>query len=856
MSGYFNGSDTPLSDRLQDRTPSYQELSSELHKILSQPFVAKPKPAIRKTGSSNHSPAEFAYDGASYDSATDDDDTYAEKLQSTLRAQERAKKLAVDLGSNSEPLSRKNSIELTTFPPGHGSSAHLMGDRVGQSRQEPRRPNDGCYDSEDDHSGTEKEYQKRVHDEARNLVRSHTWELNEENTSAGFRSGQVTPDEEQRFIHNYVPKPKKYKGGILSSLMKLYGAGSESLQVGFGGHLPGSRSRRNSFETLETPRGSPPESGTTTPRTKHWYQRSSDRPSSVSSLAQLVGSSSTLAGTAGKEFSEDVTDKLRKYGRQAMTKRPKSSSKQKKARLEDEIKITVHIAEIISRQKYLVRLCRALMQYGAPTHRLEEYMKMSARVLEIESQFLYIPGCMIISFDDSSTHTTDIRLIRTPQGIDLGKLRDTHEIYKEVVHDIIGVEEATQRLKSVMDRPPKHKPWKLIPIYGLASLAVGPFAFQARPIDLPISFFLGCLLGIMQLILAPRSDLYSNVFEISAAVITSFLARAFGSIELHGEPLFCFSALAQSSIALILPGYTVLCASLELQSRSIVAGSVRMVYAIIYSLFLGFGITIGTTIYGIMDHKATSATTCTDSMSSGWYFLFVPVFTLCLIIINQGKWKQVPVMMFIAFTGYIVNFFSSKRFPGNTQISNTLGALAIGTMANLYSRLGRHVDNWWMDIWEHHIEPSLKRVKNVFRSKTQISHERRESKRSASSGASSPTLTNETYSPNIPRSRKVGYGLAAAAMLPAIFVQVPSGLAVSGSLVSGITSADQITRNVTGTTVVTSGNDMVANARINSVAFTVGFSVIQVAIGITVGLFLSALLVYPFGKKRSGLFSF
>ena len=41
-----------------------------------------------------------------------------------------------------------------------------------------------------------------------------------------------------------------------------------------------------------------------------------------------------------------------------------------KPRLEDAIKITVHIAETLSRQKYLLKLCRALMSYGAPTHRL------------------------------------------------------------------------------------------------------------------------------------------------------------------------------------------------------------------------------------------------------------------------------------------------------------------------------------------------------------------------------------------------------------------------------------------------------------------------------------------------------
>lgn len=127
-------------------------------------------------------------------------------------------------------------------------------------------------------------------------------------------------------------------------------------------------------------------------------------------------------------------------------------------------------------------------------------------------------------------------------------------------------------------------------------------------IDLPIAWFLGCILGFLQLIVAPKSPLYSNVFEISAAVLTSFLARAFGSI--NGGNLFCFSALSQSAIALILPGYMVLCGSLELQSRSLVAGSVRMVYAIIYSLFLGYGITIGTAVYGLIDSNATSNTQC------------------------------------------------------------------------------------------------------------------------------------------------------------------------------------------------------------------------------------------------------
>src|SRR6187402_2430985 len=109
-------------------------------------------------------------------------------------------------------------------------------------------------------------------------------------------------------------------------------------------------------------------------------------------------------------------------------------------------------------------------------------MRMTCRVLEIDGQFLYIPGCMVISFDDPSTHTSDMRIVRVSQGCDLGKLHDTHLIYKEVVHDIISVDEATKRLEEVMARKLKHSPWLLVGVYGLASALVGPFAFGARPI--------------------------------------------------------------------------------------------------------------------------------------------------------------------------------------------------------------------------------------------------------------------------------------------------------------------------------------------------------------------------------------
>jgi uncharacterized membrane protein YjjP (DUF1212 family) len=574
--------------------------------------------------------------------------------------------------------------------------------------------------------------------------------------------------------------------------------------------------------------------------------------SSVTTLSGLIGSSATLAGPGSSNIAEAVSEKAKHESYRGKHK-PKQSHKHR-SRLEDEIRIRVHIAEVISRQRYLVKLCRALMMYGAPTHRLEGYMSMSARVLGIESQFLYLPGCMFISFDDSQTHTTEVQIVRAGQGVDLGRLHDTHRVYKEVVHDQIGVEEATQRLQEIIHRKEKFSNWVRVPMYGFASACVAPFAFEGRFIDLPIAFIMGCILGILQLVLAPQSELYSNIFEITAAICCSFLGRAFGSIR--GGSLFCFSALAQSSLALILPGYMLLCSCLEFQSRSIIAGSVRMVYALIYTLFLGYGITIGSVLYGYIDRNATSKVHCDAPLNVHWYYnlTFVVLFTLCLCVVNQAKWKQIPIMVTISLLGYCVSSFSSHAFKGNSQVSNTLGALAIGVLANLYARLGRHVENFCIDLWEFRVQPRLRRFsqhpnKNEYRlgsfaSTTDLEEDGR---------TASPDPKARHDGMHLPR--QIGYGLAAAVMLPAIFVQVPGGLAAGGSLLSGITSADQITnsKNSTGATTVSDPTNVEG---LNNVAFTVLYSVIQIAIGISVGLGLSALIVYPQGKRRSGLFSF
>jgi len=78
-------------------------------------------------------------------------------------------------------------------------------------------------------------------------------------------------------------------------------------------------------------------------------------------------------------------------------------------------------------------------------------------------------------------------------------------------------------------------------------------------------------------------------FEIAMATLVSFIAAALASTK-----VFCYTALVSGGVVLILPvrlgmfiaqradhlqGYIVLCGALELASRNITAGAVRIGYS-------------------------------------------------------------------------------------------------------------------------------------------------------------------------------------------------------------------------------------------------------------------------------------
>ncbi|KAH9847729.1 DUF1212-domain-containing protein [Lenzites betulinus] len=426
------------------------------------------------------------------------------------------------------------------------------------------------------------------------------------------------------------------------------------------------------------------------PGRQKWTGVLKDLPKWVPSRAATPSTPGTPATELGTD--EWMSEKGEYSGAEESMRKKEKRKKRKKA----EIWITRHVAEIVSRQEFILKLARAMMMFGGPTHRLQAQIQATGKVLDIALSCMYLPDTMLISFEDPTTSTSNIKFIRQGSSLDIGKLQEAHKLYWKVIHDEISVKEASVELDQLMRRPPLYKNWQIILIGGACSASICSVSFNGSFVDSLMSFPLGCLLIVIQLF-AARNELYSNVFEITVATIFSFIAAALSSAK-----YFCYSAIASSSIVLILPGFIILCGSLELSSRNIVSGAVRVCFSCIYSLFLGFGLAIGATAYSKITHHTLAGSddlTCGSSHdpngpwwqrtpSLWWAFLTVPAYSLFLSLRNHAPWKrrELYLLVVISCIGWVTNHFTGTRFPNQSDISAAAGALAVGFVANIYGR--------------------------------------------------------------------------------------------------------------------------------------------------------------------------
>lgn len=156
------------------------------------------------------------------------------------------------------------------------------------------------------------------------------------------------------------------------------------------------------------------------------------------------------------------------------------------------------------------------MTFGAPSHRIESQLMAAARILEVEAEFIYLPGMIICSFGEQDLGSSETHFVKCNGRLSLGALHKVHLIYRSVVHDEISAENATEQLEALLNaRPPYSTLFRCSLAFWLSAL-ICPLAFGGSFVDMWIAGLAAFVLCWLQLHVAEKSALYANVFELSS----------------------------------------------------------------------------------------------------------------------------------------------------------------------------------------------------------------------------------------------------------------------------------------------------------------------------------------------------
>ena len=170
-------------------------------------------------------------------------------------------------------------------------------------------------------------------------------------------------------------------------------------------------------------------------------------------------------------------------------------------------------ADYAARQKFILRLARALLSFGAPSHRIESQLHSAGEILGVSVAFVHLPALVVVTFMDSDTRTSETHFVRAGGRVALTKLHKVHFVYRDVLHDKIGATEGSEQLKAILHARPLYSIWIRCTLAFFCASIICVLSFGGSLVDMWVSGASASLLQYLGLNAAAKSTIYANVYE-------------------------------------------------------------------------------------------------------------------------------------------------------------------------------------------------------------------------------------------------------------------------------------------------------------------------------------------------------
>ncbi|KAI8835685.1 hypothetical protein BJ741DRAFT_607622 [Chytriomyces cf. hyalinus JEL632] len=344
--------------------------------------------------------------------------------------------------------------------------------------------------------------------------------------------------------------------------------------------------------------------------------------------------------------------------------------------------ISVAEDDIKVKKAFILKLARVFHQYGAPSHRFEHHLEQVSRTLNVKAEFSLLPSLIMVSFEDENGDSST-QLIKVPGGLNMAKLAQVNALCLTLTQGLIDCQGAADLLEGV--RAAKDYSDYVIQVtYPICGFGVALLLFQLTWLESAISGFLGLLLGVMSL-LADKYSGFGYMFEFLGSLVATFIARSLQGVL--REYCFDYVKVTLSSLAVFVPGLALTIAIIELSTKNIVSGTVRLIGALFNSMLYGFGMALGSALVLWDTQPPTNPTTCAAT-SPMWALVFLLPLSMSVNLIFQSHPHQWPIMTLASAMGYAAyQFFNSiPSLQVQPTTVTALSGLVIGLTGNIYAR--------------------------------------------------------------------------------------------------------------------------------------------------------------------------
>lgn len=334
---------------------------------------------------------------------------------------------------------------------------------------------------------------------------------------------------------------------------------------------------------------------------------------------------------------------------------------------------------------FVLALGRALHRYGTPAHRLEDGLRTCCRLLGLEAEVFTTPTAIILSFGRPTELKT--RMLRVDGGeLDMGKLALVDEVADEVAARRISPDDGARRLDAIIHGPPQFGRGVATLMQGVTSAALAVF-FGGSLQDIALAGAIGLLLGVLAQFLARSTD-QARVLELVAAAFAAFVACVVSTVWRGVNP----SLVEVSSLVILLPGLSLTVAMTELATRNLIAGTARLMSAVIVLLELVIGVAIGERLASALVHVHQAAPAALPAWAT-WAALVAS--SLGVAVVLQARPRAFVWIVLASVVGYVgtlagtawLGGVAGQGAAGQTALIGVMvGALALGVMSNLYAR--------------------------------------------------------------------------------------------------------------------------------------------------------------------------